>query len=123
MDYNCIGFVRFEGAEKGFAVTKFLIKIISLNSFDMTVANHDYFAVIFYYTRMSAISRSGGRCEVLDIFFCDTDVWSFVGVYGICISGLKDMIRLFFYVIVGPTAVIRLVVRVIIFPTIFQFSQ
>ena len=29
----------------------------------------------------------------------------------------------FFYVIVGPTVVIRLVVRIIIFPSIFQFNR
>ena len=82
--------------EKRFAVTKFVIKIISLDFFDMTVANHAYFAARFGYTRISAISRNGGRCEVLDVFFCDTDIWSFIGVYGIGIWASKDMIRLFF---------------------------
>ena len=85
-----------EGAEKGFAVTKFLIKIISLDPLDMTVANHAYFAAMLSYTSLSAISRNGGRCEVLDVFFCDANIWSFIGVYGICIWALKDMIRLFF---------------------------
>ena len=86
-----------EGAEKGFAVTKFLIKIISLDPFDMTVANHAYFAAMLSYTRLSAISRNSGRCEVLDVFFCDANIWSFIGVYGICIWALKDMIRLLGY--------------------------
>ena len=70
----------------------------------MTVANHANF-------------------EDLDVFFCDINIWSFTGVYGICIWALKDMIRLVFYVMVGPTVVIRLVVRIIIFPVIFQFNQ
>ena len=88
-----------EGAEKGFAVTKFLIKIISLDPLDMTVANHAYFAAMLSYTSLSAISRNGGRCEVLDVFFCDANIWSFIGVailIRICIWALKDMIRLFF---------------------------
>ena len=66
MDNNWIGFVIDQSgndimtyplsicttkvAEKGFAMTKFLIKIISLGSFDMTVANHAYFAAMFGYT-------------------------------------------------------------------------
>ena len=112
-----------EGAEKGFAVTKFLIKIISLDPLDMTVANHAYFAAMLSYTRLSAISRNSGRCEVLDVFFCDANIWSFIGVYGICIWALKDMIKLFFYVIVGHTVVITSIVRIIIFPSIFQFNQ
>ena len=89
----------------------------------MTVANHANFAAMFGYTRISAISRNSGRCEVLDVFFCDANNWSFIGIYGICIWTLKDMIRLSFYVIVGPTVVIRLVVRIIIFPSIFQFNR
>ena len=115
-----------EGAEKGFAVTKFLIKIISFDPFDMTVANHAYFAAMLSYTRLSAIildSRNGGRCEVLDVFLCDKNIWSFIGVYGIFIWALKDMIRLFFCVIVGHTVVIRSIVRIIIFPSIFQLNQ
>ena len=59
---------------------------------------------MFGYTRISAIFSNSDRCEVLDAFFCDTDIWSFIAVYGICIWALKDMIRLFFYVIVGPTS-------------------
>ena len=64
-------------------MTKFLVKIISLDSFDMTVANHANFAAMFGYTRISGISRNGGRCEVLDVFFCYANIWSFIGVYGI----------------------------------------
>ena len=112
-----------EAAEKGFTVTKFLIKIVSLDSFNMTVTNHAYFAAMFGYTGISAISRNGGRCKVLDVFFCDTNTWSFIVVNGICIRALKDMIRLYLYVIIGPTAIIRLVVRIIIFPSIFQLNQ
>ena len=61
---------------------------------------------MFGCTRISAISRNGGRCEVFGLFFCDTNIWSFIGVYGIWIWALKNMIRLFFYVTVGPTVVI-----------------
>ena len=61
----------------------------------MTVANHAYFAAMLGYTRISAVSRNGGRCEVLDVFFCDADIWSFIGFCGICIWMLKDMIKLF----------------------------
>ena len=78
---------------------------------------------MFGYIRISAISRNGIRCEVLDVFFCDANIWSFIGVYGTCIWALKDMIRLVFYAMVGPTVVIRSVVRIIIFPGIFQFNQ
>ena len=92
----------------------------------MIVANHAYFAAMFGYTRKNAIFRYGGRCEVLDVFFCDTDIWSFIGGYGICIWALKDMIRLI-YVTVGPTvcgiSLGRLVVTTIIFPSIFQLNQ
>ena len=66
-------------------MTKFLVKIISLDSFDMTVVNHAYFAAMFGHSRIIAISKNGGRYEVLDLFFCETNIWSFIGVYGICI--------------------------------------
>ena len=104
-------------------MTKFLVKIISFDSFDITVHNHANFAAMFGYTRISAIFRNGGRCEVVDVFFCDANIWSFIDVYGICIEAMKDMIRLSFYVIVGPTVVIRLVVRIIIFPSISHFNR
>ena len=71
---GCARSLCFPLLEKGFAVTKFLIKIISLDSFDMTVTNRAYFTVLFGYSRMSAISRNSGRCEVLDVFLCDTDI-------------------------------------------------
>ena len=104
-------------------MTKFLVKIISLDSFDITVANNAILVAMFGYTKISAISMNGGRCDVLDVFFCDANIFSFIGVYDICILSLKDLIGLSFYVIVGPTVVIRLVVRIIIFPSVFQFNR
>ena len=78
---------------------------------------------MFGYARISGIFRNGRRCEVLDVFFCDANICYFIDVYGICIEALKDMIRLSFYVIVGPTVVIRLIVRIIIFPSISHLNQ
>ena len=64
---------------------KFLVKVILLDVFDMTVTKHANFETMFGYTRISAISRNGGRCHVLDVFFYDANIFPFIGVYGICI--------------------------------------
>ena len=42
---------------------KLLIKIISLDYFDMTATNHAYFVTMFGYTGISAISRNGDRWD------------------------------------------------------------
>ena len=44
----------------------------------MTVANYAYFADVLGYTCISAVSRKGGRCDVLEIVFWDADTWSFI---------------------------------------------
>ena len=37
------------------------------NSFDLTVTNYACFKAMFSYTQISAISRNGSRCQVLDV--------------------------------------------------------